>query len=285
MKKLVQTCVCLLLAIPLGAPNQASARKPQAGTSADGAVSQVSIGLLVDTSEISEQHRPQLEHVTSTELTPMLESAGYKVVDGAVDLILRVRFVPLESAEDREHGIHFEFIRSGAEQAAIPWVHCPSCSQTTLREKFSEAASPLLDALAKEVESLGSTDTDDPSDGSQTPVTPPPPPPKPIGPLGGTGIGVAALGLGALAWGAVEFSRGRVFTDSGSDPYRTWTDHTPRGSALIGIGVGGVAIGGALLVTDLVLRAKRRKQLARDTGTLVPLTSPSTVGAMWIQRF
>jgi hypothetical protein len=44
-------------------------------------------------------------------------------------------------------------------------------------------------------------------------------------------------------------------------------------------------LGGALLVTDLVIRSKKRKTSRSQTGALTPQLSPTTVGLGWARRF
>ena len=284
--KFTAIIVCLSLVTSLGVPSlvRASPPEPEAPTASPETNAQ--IGLVVDASAIDEEYRGQLEVVTQRKLEPALEEAGYEIAAGVVDIAVRVRFTPIEGGQSRDHGMHFEFIRGDEVEPAIQWVLCNSCGQARLEQLLADSTPRLIEALDIAVDEAasqtdGGAEDGGPEDTQAATV------PKPIGPIGGVGIGVAAAGLGTLVWGAVELSRGKVYDqESGvSHPYRPWTDHTPRGRILLGLGIGGAAVGAAILITDLVLRSKKRRSAKKDTGLLIPLMSPNALGMGWIQRF
>lgn len=109
---------------------------------------------------------------------------------------------------------------------------------------------------------------------------------EPLGPLGGVGIGVAVLGLGATIAGAVEISKGKVVDpDSLDRPDLEFTDHRPAGRALLGVGVAAVTVGVALLVTDVVIRSKKRRGQTSSVRAPFPMIGHGTVGVGLIQKF
>jgi hypothetical protein len=109
---------------------------------------------------------------------------------------------------------------------------------------------------------------------------------KPIGPLGGVGIGVAVLGVGATIAGAVELSKGKVYDPGTLDrPDLEFTDHRPPGQALLGVGIATATVGVALLVTDVVIRSKKRRAQTASARTPFPMVGDGIVGVGLIQKF
>jgi hypothetical protein len=285
--KITSIIVCLALATCV-LPSPAVAGSPSSNSNED-AATRGRVGLIVDVSALDEEFRRPSERAILDKVPPALTEAGYAITDGTVDLVLRVRFVKLDGGH-QYHGIYFEFVHGDEAKSAIDWVHCSGCNQVRLDERLDEALPRLLEALDEAVRSLpdlveGTSGGDGDGDGdSGQPIAPTP---KPIGPLGGAGIGVAALGLGGILWGAVDLSRGRVYHQDldTPEPRRTWTDFTPRGQVWLGVGVGAVALGSALLITDVLMRAKQRKQRGSRAGLPIPLTTPRALGLGWVQRF
>jgi hypothetical protein len=271
--------VSLSAALSFGAPRLAVASSPESEAPPASSETKVKIALVVDAAAIDDEFRHQLEVITTRQLQPALEEAGYEVTDGFVDLALQVRYTPVEAGQFRDHGIHFEVIKGKSVEPAIQWVLCNACGQVRLEELLTETTPQLIEALNKATETP-STQTpeghhnDDPngSNNDSQPVELP----KPIGPMGGVGIGVAAVGLGVLIWGGVELSRGVVIDDRGNEQ-RSLVDHRPRGNALLGVGAASLVVGAVLLGVDLGLRSKQRKQ-ARSKTAVAPFFTPQSVG-------
>jgi hypothetical protein len=278
---------CISLTATLAAPARADSR-PSESPSSTKATSDadVSIAVVVDATEIADEFRGQLEHVTLERVTSALTDAGYTVVDGVVDIVIRVRFTQLEG-DIQDHGIYFEFILGSRTKSAIEWVHCSGCNRVRLDEKLDASLPQVLDALRDTVDTFsssnsGSDGNDEPGDGA-SPVVPPP---KPIGPVGFAGIGVAALGLGAAIGGAVELSRGRQYTSPSGALYdRTGVDHRPPGYILVGVGATATVAGLIMLGVDLSRRAKQRKQASGSQTLIVPSFTPTSAGVGVLGRF
>lgn len=245
---------------------------------------QATVGLYVDTSSVEQEFRAQLDYVVTHQLAPALEGAGYEVADGSVDLIVQVRFAPLEGGEAREYGLHFELFKGAVTQPLIQWVHCAKCSQNQLTKKLRDATPAVLAALADELESeaptTGGSDDHHVEDGGvEAPRNV-----KAMGLLGGVGLGVAALGMGATIAGAVELSRGKIYdmptTRVGE---RTFVDHRVPGAVLLGAGAAGLLAGAAMIITDVVTRDKRRHQ--QRARAAHPVLGPGVLGVGYIQRF
>lgn len=225
-------------------------------------------------------------------LTAKLQEAGFEVVEASAEAVqLRVRFVGLR-VDKFDYGIHFELVDGDAVEPVIQWVACLLCVDANLLPLLDEHSPALIEALDRRLAGSATVEGEGEGEGagdSTIGVDAVPEVGEPIaviGPVGGVGIGVAALGLGAVVWGSVELGRGRVYEDgSSANPDRSWTDHRLRGRALLGAGLGGVALGTALIVTDVVIRAKRRKQAREQTGIVVPMAAPEGIGVAWFQRF
>jgi hypothetical protein len=286
--KLVFTPICLALALSLGASSQVQASRPDEAAPTEEPRAPVQIAIIVDASQLDDDLRNVPETVTTDKLKDALTNAGYTVSDGVVDIAIRVVFEQVDAGKRLDHGVHFEFIKGPTVTTPIRWVICNICAQVRLEEKLDEVMPQLLAELGKVIEPDGSIDG---SNGGTTtepaPPTTPPPPTKPIGALGGVGIGVAALGLGGIAWGAVDLARGRAYDQSDANRLtrQPWTDYGPRGAVLLGVGIGGVVLGGALLVTDIMIRAKKRKSASPAAGAFAPVLSPQVVGLGWARRF
>ena len=270
----------LSAALSIGAPRFAVASSPESEAPSASAETKVKIALVVDTSAIDEEFRHQLEVITTRQLQPALEEAGYEVTDGFVDLALQVRYAPVEAGQFRDHGIHFEVIKGKNVEPAIQWVLCNACGQVRLEELLTETTPQLVEALKKATQTPATQNTeegthDDNPNGSNN-DTQPVELPKPIGPMGGVGIGVAAVGLGVLIWGGVELSRG-VVIDGLENEQRRLIDHRPRGNALVGAGAASLVVGIVLLGVDLGLRSKQRKQ-ARSKTAVAPFFTPQSAG-------
>jgi hypothetical protein len=282
--KLTSICVCSVLALSVGPVKHADASSPgvdESSTAPDASSTPV-LGLLIDTTEIDEDYREQLEATTTAMLRPALETAGFTIADGSVDMILRVRFAPYDGGDFRDHGIHFELIKGESVTPAIQWVICAGCGRNRL-EKSLEAATPeLLDALNDVFELPDSKAPTGDGDGDVSGSLNTPPPPKPIGLLGGIGIGVAVAGVGLTVAGAVQWSRGRILDDDINSKLSEGRDFTPQGRAFVGIGAGVIVVGAVMLGVDMGLRAKKRRTARAQ---VLPAIGPEHTGLLIQGRF
>jgi hypothetical protein len=97
-------------------------------------------------------------------------------------------------------------------------------------------------------------------------------------------MGVAALGVGALVAGGVEYGRGEVHDAVRTTPTdQAYVDHRPPGLALLGVGAVVLAGGVTMLVVD-VIRMKQRRA-GRPTGRMYPLWDDHSVGLEYSLRF
>lgn len=295
-------CIASLVSLTLALATAPSDTLAQAPTAAEDGPRPVRLEL--DASAVGERALG-LGDLLHDELASVFEANGAELVDmsrsDAPQLRVRIggKFKDIELFD---YELHFELVEGDKVTKLIEPVACDECYDPELVVAVARQVSRLLEevearraaaaAAAAETDTGdgdagdgdsgdGDTGDGDTGDGDTTE-----PVPKPIGVLGGVGIGVATLGLGAVVWGSVELSRGRVHeVTAHTDPYRTWTDHKPRGTALLGAGIGSLALGTALVVTDVVLRAKRRKQVRSESGMILPITSPDGFGLVWVQRF
>lgn len=285
------TCIASLLSLTLAlatAPSEALAQAPTA--TQDGPRP---VRFELDASAVGERALG-LGNLLRDELASVFEANGAELVDmdrsDAPQLRVRIggNFKDIELFD---YELHFELVEGDKVTKLIEPVVCEKCYDEEFVVAVAQEMPVVLEAVeARRAAAAAAGDGDgdsgdgdgdgDGDGGSSEPL------PKPIGPLGFAGIGVAAVGLGAVVWGSVELARGRVHdVTAHTDPYRTWTDHKPRGNALLGAGIAGIALGTALVVTDVVLRANRRKQLRHQSRMVLPVTSPDGFGLVWVQRF
>jgi hypothetical protein len=107
-------------------------------------------------------------------------------------------------------------------------------------------------------------------------------PSRALGGLGLAGILVSAAGTGLASTGVVRLVQGRTRAIAPGDrELLLVTDFRPQGRALLGVGLGAVAIGAAALIVDLtVLRIRRSRRVA-----LAPFVAPSAAGLVVGGRF
>lgn len=215
-----------------------------------------------------------------TRVRGIVEADGYEVLDSVdADATVRVR-ITFFNPNDLDYKIDVD-ISAGSEIVRLEPLDCPQCVDEDLLKKIESQNEEILaaieKALAHEDRPAGDGDGDGDS-GDEKRVAP-------IGALGGVGIGVLGAGIGLTIAGAVEIGRGKVYDNPPGAPLLTGHDHGPRGRAFLGTGIAGVALGGALLVTDLVLRAKQRKRQGNRSGAVVPMISPTGVGLGWVGQF
>ncbi|PRQ04052.1 hypothetical protein ENSA5_11000 [Enhygromyxa salina] len=237
------------------------------------------VALEVHVDELPEDERG-VAPVIFDQVRALVEDGGFELTDDVDDAtVLRVRLRLME-AGDRNYGIHFEFVDGDTVEAAVEWTDCVFCTEARMLQKLDSVKPDLLAAIEARQRLEPASDSGDSGDelgddeGGEDDggvVTTP----KPIGPLGFAGTAVSVLGIGAVIWGAVEMSRGRVYDQPAGDYYeRTGADHAPRGYALLGVGAAVTTAGLVMLGVDLGRRAKQRKQ-ARAQALVFPLVSPT----------
>lgn len=286
MKDIYIASIVSLTLVLAAAPNVALAQAPSAEH--DGPRP---IRLEVDPDAIGERALG-LEKMLQEQLAPVFEDNGVELVGPERSDAPRVRVRiggKFKEVELFDYQLNFELVEGDQVVTLIEPVPCAACYDDVIVPTIAQQVPALVEAVAN----ASAAEPEGPStggdgDGGEGDGDTSEPPPSPIGPLGGVGIGVAALGLGAVVWGAVDLSRGRVDDDPpGSDlaTRQTWTDYGPRGALLLGVGIGGVVVGGAMLAVDVVIRAKKRKNAKKRSGALIPILTPRSAGLGWVQRF
>ncbi|KIG15271.1 hypothetical protein DB30_05815 [Enhygromyxa salina] len=236
------------------------------------------IALAVDVSELPEAERG-VGPVLLGQLRTLVEAGGFEITeDPAAAMVLQVRVRILE-AGDRNYGIHFEFVDGGSVVPAAEWTDCVFCTEARMLQKLESKQAELLASIEARQQVPAETDdggdggdSDSEDDGGAAPL------PKPIGPIGIAGAAVSVVGLGAIVWGAVEVSRGRVYEHPAGLFYeRTSVNHAPRGYVLVGVGAAVATAGLVMLGVDMGRRAKQRKH-GRSQALIVPTFSPTGLG-------
>jgi hypothetical protein len=276
-------CSILMLALATSAtfiPSLAVAESPESRTAEP-----TLIRIELDTDAIGDRSLG-LEDKVVESLRPIFEAGGIELVeDGREAVHLRIRFGgKAEDVQLFNYNLHFELVEGNTVTRLIDPVVCLDCFDHTLFPTLEETAPKLIEAIDAQRGRDPTAPGTEPPHGEQDPGKSPPP--RPIGVMGGVGIGVAALGVGGLVWGAVDLARGQVYGPASEDETRlVWTDYGPRGAVILGVGVAGVVLGGALLATDLVIRARQRKSANQPSSAFAPVLSPQVVGLGWIRRF
>ena len=211
-------------------------------------------------------------------IQPILANAGFELVDDVTaDASVRVSL----KVDDLDNFVfHLETeITVGDQHTALDHTKCEDCLLDKLYPAMDQQGPRIVDALrvARVHSGTQVVDSDVPPEAREVAA---------IGPLGGVGIGVAALGLGATIAGAVELSKGKVYDPNTIDsPNPQFTDHQPAGRALLGVGIASVAVGVALLVTDVAIRAKKRRNRQTSARAYFPVIDGDVFGVGLIQKF
>ncbi|MFV8750465.1 hypothetical protein ACNOYE_07925 [Nannocystaceae bacterium ST9] len=243
--------------------------------------------VVVDTAALDEQDRERMRKFLQAGVVEEIEAKGITVVEDGSATTLRVRIEYLDE-EDLEYAIHYDIQHGGEIYTDVPLALCTFCVDAKLLRAINgglPAALKRLEELAEPVEPSPLEETDPVLEEPVPEDEPEPDRIAPIGPLGFTGIGVAALGLGATIAGAVELSKGKVYEQTSTGLSWEFEDHRPAGKALLGTGVAVMAVGVALLVTDTVIRARKRKNSDSGKRAFFPVAGEGIVGAGFIQRF
>ncbi len=230
--------------------------------------------------EIEEDWVDHFREQTRDKIHSVIEDAGFTLTDEVTaDATVRLSL----EVDDAENFVyHFEIeVVVGDQHTALDDAKCEDCLTDKLVSVAEQQAPRIIDAL--KVARVRSNATNAAvSDGSADE----PRKVAPIGPLGGVGIGVAVLGVGATIAGAVELSKGKVYdAESREGPDLQFTDHRPPGKALLGAGIAVATVGVALLVTDVVIRSKKRRAQQASARTPFPLVGDGVVGIGLIQKF
>ena len=280
LSKPISTCLCLSLALCLASPATAQASSP-GESAAETSEPPVSVELQVDTSDVDEQFRRQLELIVMRQLPHNLEQAGYELIDEGGEIVLRVRFSRTEAGGFRDQGIHFEFIDGGSTKPAVQWILCEGCVQIRLEEKLEGVLPQLLEALDDAATALtASPNGDGDGDVNNPPIGPIP---KPIGPVGIGGAVGLALGIGLSVGGGIVLANPSQQKYEDGKILAVEIDRTPLGLSLLIPGAALVVAGTVMLAVDLSKRAKQRKR-AHDI-TVIPTLSPSSAGIGVAGRF
>jgi hypothetical protein len=252
----------------LATPTPAAAAPASADTPARVRVV-VDADALGDAEAFFEEHA----HVS---VSAALEQAGYALrdqIDAEVTVRVRMSFY---NEEDLDYEIDVD-ISTGPELVRLETAACPQCVDEDLLARVDAIGSDVADGVARalaRVDEHGAANGE-PVEGER------------VAAIGGVGIAggvIAGLGVGATIAGAVELSRGRVFDDPDRTPVeRTFVDHRTPGGVLLGVGAVAVVAGAAMLITDVVMRSRKRKQ--QRAGVAHPILAPGIIGVGYIQRF
>lgn len=161
------------------------------------------------------------------------------------------------------------------------------CLQCTPAEVIAEALINLERAATAVVEHRAALE---PAEAEAAPTHElPTPAPEPrvrtLGALSYLGISSIALGLGGAVAGAVLLDRGVVVESDPGDRLIEATDYRPPAAALLGVGVGMVALGAVLLGADIGVLLPRRRARARAQVDGVAVTSVGGPGVLVVGRF
>jgi hypothetical protein len=237
------------------------------------------VRVVVDVSMLGEEEASFADAI-SPGLRAAIEGAGY-VLDEQVsaDATVRVR-VRYFNEGDLDYQIDLD-ISAGEQLARIDTIACPQCFESDIVAKVDAQHEVILAALARMLAEDGREPTNA-SEPEPRVNEEPEPRPKPIGVVGGVGIGVAALGVGALVAGGVELGRGKVYDAvTQIETQRSFVDHRPVGGALLGVGAVVLAAGITMVIVDVVQAKKRRDR----TSLAVPLLGPNMVGLGFSGKF
>jgi hypothetical protein len=272
--------VALMLALLIASPT-VLAQNP--------AAEEAPLRVAVDTGALNEKDRERIRKFLQAGVVEEVRAQGFTVVEDGSATTLRVRLEYLDE-EDLEYAIHYDIQHGGEIYTDVPWVACTFCVDAKLLRAINGGLPTALERLEK----LAEPDpvegpVEDPDPVAEEPAHVEETEPvrvRPIGPLGFTGITMTTLGLGATIAGSVELSKGKIYSQ-GTLPDRTreFDDHRPAGKALLGTGVAVMSVGVALLVTDTVIRARKRRNSDSGKRAFFPVTGEGIVGAGFIQRF
>jgi hypothetical protein len=225
------------------------------------------VRLEVDVSAIAQADAPHIERATLEQIDPLLRDRSYIRADDADDAIeIRVDYV---DREDREYSIHIDIYDQGQlVEPGIPWFVCKFCPQGMVAEAVAEQLPAAIDLLEQAQAHSDEANTSPTRPEPETPAAEHKPPPLVhpplVHPIGWLGLGGAVVAVGGLATGiagVVRLKQGRVAEPSRAEQQRI-EDYRPAGRVLLGVGVGVLVLGTAAVVTDVVLRSKKRKAVA-----------------------
>ncbi|MCH9685361.1 MAG: hypothetical protein K0V04_28255 [Deltaproteobacteria bacterium] len=233
----------------------------------------------IDVSAIAEDDAPHIERFTEEQIEPVLRDAAYARSSDAGDAVeIRIDYV---ERKDLLYAIYVDVYDDGEKiEPGIDWFVCKFCPQGMVAEAVAEHLPAALDLLAEhEAKAAAADETPgtlgepaDPQGGSPTK-------PRPIGWLGITGAVVATGGLATTVAGIVQLSKGEVVIPTQASQRRV-QDFRPQGGALLGIGLGAMALGTAAVVVDVV-----RRRRSRNHARVAPSVLPSGVGIAVGGRF
>lgn len=275
------TCVALVTSMlaPKSADAFAPPDQPAGHEASPHADNPVRVRVVVDAKALGDAAE-FFEQEVASRVDGLVDGGGHEVVDSLdADVTVRVRLT-FYNADDLDYEIDVD-VSAGKEIIRLERQGCPQCVDEDLLAKVEEQREQILAGIDEALERAGGRTGESDGNGDAAKATV-----APIGPLAVVGIVVMGLGLGVTIGGAVELGRGEVYDDVvPGAPYQLGNDHAPRGQTLLGAGIGGLVVGGALLTTGLVLRSKRRSSQREQAGVVVPMIAPTTVGLGWVGRF
>jgi hypothetical protein len=235
--------------------------------------------IAVDTSKLAEADRERIRKSVHEAVVEDVEAEDFKVVEDGSATALRVRIEYLDE-EDLEYAIYYDIQRGAEVYSDVPWIACVVCVDAKLLRTVGEGLPKALERITE----LSQESEPEPAIDQPTPIEGPRV--APIGPMGVTGVVMSGVGLAVTIAGAVELSKGKVY-DQGTRYAlsREFQDHRPVGYGLLGAGVAVMAVGIGLLVTDTVIRAKKRKKSEASTHAFFPMFGGGVVGMGLNQRF
>lgn len=269
--------LAFVLALALALP--ALAAEPEVATSEPRHAS-----VEIDTSDIGEEG-PVIKRRTRERTDVVLRAAG--VLPARPDAGDPVIFVDVNELTGASPGYECEVWIShlGRVVGERRRVECTLCTESEIVQRVESTVGELVPLLPAEAEAEA-----EPTDPPPTEETTPPTETsgsdpttttetdgdrKGLGGMGKAGIGLIAVGVAGAAAGAVMVALPpKVDQD---DPLYEIT-YRPPGYATL-------AVGGAALVTGIVLLVVDRRRARTRTTALVPTLGPSTAGLSWSGRF
>ncbi|NJK31086.1 MAG: hypothetical protein HC927_00990 [Deltaproteobacteria bacterium] len=219
------------------------------------------VRLVANAKAVGEDAAAVFEPELLARLRAAIEAAGFEVVESTSDATVRIR-LSFYDERDLDYVLAIE-VAVGDEVTSPEPAKCPQCVETDLYAAVDQQGARIVEILQSATVPTRAV-IEPVIERPESPATldrEEEPPVAPLGALGGVGIGIAALGVGSTIAGTIELSRGLVRRDTSEGLELDYIDHRPVGGALFGVGIAGMSVGAALLVADLVLRARKRQRM------------------------
>lgn len=246
-----------------------------------------SIAVEVDVSALPDEDFTRwLEENLLERQKTVLHDGGIEVAEGAdADATIRVTV-----SRYGELGVHYRFTVTLTEAGATTpkaehTLPCELCKDSVLVTKVGDEVARMSGRFMYEREEAARVEARDA--GAEAEGTEPSESKKArrVGGAGWAGIGLAAVGVGFAAGGAVELAKPATRELSvESYRYETFARSRQLGAALVGVGAGLLVTGAVLIVVDQTVLLERRRRRARPLS-FVPSFSATTMGLSWSGRF